>query len=142
MDVEKQKGARSERGGGTGLVIAGTALVTILCAVLIGVVIAASADKGGQKTSDGVKLTKAEVRGRELFGQTCGNCHKLAASETVGDIGPNLTVIAPDRALVLHAIEQGRSLGRGEMPPGLLSGREAEDVAAYVEAATRKQQSE
>ena len=86
-----------------------------------------------------VKLTAAEKRGRELFGRTCNQCHTLAASKTVGRVGPNLDDLRPPKALILNAIEQGRARGIGRMPAALLHGQDAQDVAAYVSKVAGRQ---
>ena len=77
-------------------------------------------------------LTAAEQHGRELFGLRCAQCHTLAASKAVAQVGPNLDQLRPPKELVLDAIEKGRSRGSGQMAAGLYSGEDAEDVAAYV----------
>jgi mono/diheme cytochrome c family protein len=77
-------------------------------------------------------LTAAEQHGRELFGNRCAQCHTLAASKAVAQVGPNLDQLRPPKALVLDAIEKGRSRGSGQMAAGLYTGEDAEDVAAYV----------
>ena len=77
-------------------------------------------------------LTAAEEHGRELFGQRCAQCHTLAASKAVAQVGPNLDTLRPPKELVLDAIEKGRSRGSGQMAAGLYEGEDAEDVAAYV----------
>ncbi|MBB4664191.1 c-type cytochrome [Conexibacter arvalis] len=118
--------------------IAGVSLLTIVCAAVIAFVIVGNADSEAHeiKSARGtVTLTKAEARGREVFGENCANCHTLASANAVGQIGPNLDELKPDAALVRHAVEFGRSNGRGEMPGRLLSGVELEEVAAYVAAA-------
>jgi mono/diheme cytochrome c family protein len=87
-------------------------------------------------------LSPAEVHGRDLFVQHCGSCHTLAAAGTVGQIGPNLGDIAVDEADVLHAIRTGggrHAKGRapgpsGNMPRNLVTGKDAQDVAAFVAA--------
>jgi cytochrome c553 len=93
-------------------------------------------DKAGRAD---VKLTAAEKRGRELFGRTCNQCHTLAASKTVGRVGPNLDDLRPPKSLVLNAIAQGRARGIGRMPAQLLQGQDAEDVAAYVSKVAGRQ---
>jgi hypothetical protein len=91
----------------------------------------------------GIKLTAAEKRGRELFGQHCGLCHTLAAANAVGKVGPNLDVIQPTAALVLHTIMYGclqdppsgsqeACLGEGTMPADVVQGIDATDVAQFV----------
>ena len=83
------------------------------------------------------------VRGKELFVSKCGQCHTLAHAGTTGTIGPNLDdAFRQDRADGVKS----RSLEgvadywiqypnpQGAMPAMLLSGRDAQDVAAYVGA--------
>jgi mono/diheme cytochrome c family protein len=76
--------------------------------------------------------------GKELFRQTCTNCHTLAAANAHGATGPNLDEIGEmteDR--VLQAIKIGGT-GQKRMPAGLLEGEDAEAVAAYVTAVAGK----
>jgi mono/diheme cytochrome c family protein len=77
-------------------------------------------------------LTAAEQHGRELFGRRCTQCHTLAASKSVAQVGPNLDQLRPPKALVLDALKNGRARGSGQMAAGLYTGQDAEDVAAYV----------
>jgi mono/diheme cytochrome c family protein len=81
-------------------------------------------------------LTANEERGRELFGQRCSLCHSLKASGAVAQVGPDLDQLSPPKALVLNAINNGRSRGNGQMPAQLFTGHDAEDVAEYVAKAT------
>lgn len=67
---------------------------------------------------------------KELFGHACATCHTLAAAGATGGIGPNLDEIRPPRDRVLDQIRNG-SLS-GAMPANLLTGDDAERVAAYV----------
>jgi mono/diheme cytochrome c family protein len=86
------------------------------------------------------------ANGRELFIPKCGSCHELADAGTRGQIGPNLD----------HAFRQSREDGLGErtiesvvrgqisypvvdpptgatgMPADIVTGDDADDVAAYV----------
>jgi hypothetical protein len=92
----------------------------------------------------GLKLTPGEKSGRELFGQHCGICHTLQASNSVGKVGPNLDQIQPSESLVLHTVNYGclqnpspaetseTCLGQGTMPATILEGKQAQDVAAFV----------
>lgn len=91
----------------------------------------------------GVKLTAAQKRGRELFGENCGVCHTLAAANAVGKVGPNLDTLKPPAGLVLNTINNGcvqnpppkssqACLGNGTMPAQLVEGRDAQDVADFV----------
>jgi mono/diheme cytochrome c family protein len=86
-------------------------------------------------------LSAAELHGRTLFVDHCGSCHTLAAAGTLGQVGPNLGDIAVDEADVLHAIRTGGGRhshgagGRtGNMPRNLVTGKDAQDVAAFVAA--------
>jgi mono/diheme cytochrome c family protein len=90
----------------------------------------------------GVKLNADQQKGRDLFAKSCAVCHTLAATKSVGRVGPNLDVRvgvdiatpAGRKALVLGAITEGRARGLGQMPAMLYQGREAEDVASFVAA--------
>jgi mono/diheme cytochrome c family protein len=86
-------------------------------------------------------LSAAEQHGRDLFVQNCGSCHTLDAAGTVGQVGPNLDDIAIDEADVRRAIRNGggeHSHGAGgqtgNMPQNLVTGKDAQDVAAFVGA--------
>jgi mono/diheme cytochrome c family protein len=86
-------------------------------------------------------LSQAEQHGRELFVANCGSCHTFDAAGTIGQVGPNLDDIAIDQKAVLHAIRTGggaHSHGsggkNGNMPRNLVTGKDAEDVAAFVDA--------
>ena len=94
----------------------------------------------------GVKLNAAAKRGRTLFGEHCAVCHTLSAASAVGKVGPNLDQIQPGEQLVLHTIENGclqnpgnqaneSCLGYGNMPAGVVEGRDAQDVAEFVSRA-------
>ena len=79
-----------------------------------------------------VHLTPFERRGKALFISTCGACHTLADAGTGGAAGPALD--SPWRA---SRVKETIADGPGGMPAGLLSGTEADEVAAYVAAATK-----
>jgi mono/diheme cytochrome c family protein len=87
--------------------------------------------------------------GQSLFQTNCGTCHTLYAAGTDGNFGPNLDLLlAPSgppagstaqqtiettRGRVLGAIENGLDSGApGRMPPGIISGEQAEEVAEFV----------
>ncbi|HEY6397298.1 MAG TPA: cytochrome c [Solirubrobacteraceae bacterium] len=101
-----------------------------------------SANASGQVA--GIKLTPGEKTGRELFAAHCGVCHTLAAANAVGKVGPNLDTIQPSQDLVLRTIANGcfqsppptdsstTCLGQGTMPPLILQGRQAQQVASFV----------
>ena len=83
------------------------------------------------------------VRGKQLFVAKCGACHTLAHAGTTGTVGPNLDdAFRQDRAdgvkstsiqgLVDYWIQYPNT--QGAMPAMLLSGQDAQNVAAYVGA--------
>ena len=81
------------------------------------------------------------VNGKELFIEQCGACHALDRAGTGGTTGPDLDA-AFRRARVdglgsgtIEGVVEQQILhpGRGSrMPAGLVTGEDAEDVAAYV----------
>jgi cytochrome c6 len=119
-------------------------LAACLAAGLIWIALAAGCggDDGSEETAtqgaplspdQDQPLSAAEEHGRDLFVQTCGSCHTLDAAGTVGQIGPNLGDISVTEADVRRAIMIG-GRGSGNMPPNLLTGKDARDVAAFVAA--------
>jgi cytochrome c551 len=119
------------------------AVIYIAFGVAIPVLIQAGNRANANARVGGLKLTQAEKRGRELFGQHCSLCHTLAAANAVGKVGPNLDVIQPTEQLVLHTIVYGclqnppsgsqeACLGQGTMPADVLQGVDATDVAQFV----------
>ena len=85
------------------------------------------------------------TEGKALFVQGCGSCHALSRAGTQGKTGPNLdqafdaaikdgmdrdTVEGVVHSQILHPRKNS------VMPPKIFSGKEAEDVAAYVAYAT------
>ena len=89
-------------------------------------------------------------RGRSLFVDNCGTCHALAEAGSAANIGPNLdAAFAQARAdgmdqdtiegVVEAQIENPREIAlenphydQTYMPPEIVTGRDAQDVAAYV----------
>jgi len=82
-----------------------------------------------------------EINGKGLFIEKCGACHALERAGTAGTIGPDLD--AAFRPARHDGLGQGTIAGvvekqilhprRGSrMPAGLVTGENAEDVAAYV----------
>src|SRR6187200_436657 len=77
--------------------------------------------------------------GKTLFSQKCSSCHELANADAKGTIGPSLDeAFAPVR--LQHFDESTiRDVVRGQiaypeepMPAELVTGEDADDVAAYV----------
>jgi mono/diheme cytochrome c family protein len=71
-----------------------------------------------------------QPRGERLFVQSCGACHRLAAAGTEGVAAKSLDDVRPTETLVLRTLAAPPK----NMPANLLSGRDAETVAAYVAA--------
>jgi mono/diheme cytochrome c family protein len=99
----------------------------------------------------GAQDVPAELKeGQEMFQTNCGNCHTLYAAGTDGNFAPDLDeLLAPTgpptgpgaedtikatRERVLNAIKHGvdSTTTPGRMPPGVLSGEQAEEVAEFV----------
>jgi mono/diheme cytochrome c family protein len=84
--------------------------------------------------------------GRQLFIENCGTCHALTEAGTQADIGPNLDAAFRQarhdgmdqdtiEGVVTAQIADPRvtdSDNPSYMPPEILQGQEADDVAAYV----------
>lgn len=115
-------------------------LVVILLAVLIPWLVFRAdgdADSGAQEVAADLKP------GQTLFQINCGACHTLYAAGTDGNFGPDLDEllapsgptedVGPLETRVKVAIEDGvDSTAPGRMPPGILSGEQAEEVAEFV----------
>ena len=85
-------------------------------------------------------------RGRQLFIDNCGTCHYLAEAGTTGNLGPDLdAAFAASRnagmdqdtieGVVTDQIEHPRETDPSDpsyMPPEIVTGQDADDVAAYV----------
>ena len=87
---------------------------------------------GGTGSLANEALSEDLQRGKELFRANCASCHSLAAVNARGVTGPDLDDLGSvDERRVVNAIRIGGT-GKGQMPPGLLEGRNAELVGAYV----------
>jgi cbb3-type cytochrome c oxidase subunit III len=100
------------------------------------VLLLAGCGTGGMASGSG-----DQQNGQKLFQQKCAGCHVLAASGANGTVGPNLdNAFRADREqhfkestirnVVLLQIRQPSP----PMPPNLVKGEDAQDVAAYVAA--------
>jgi plastocyanin len=121
---------------------------------LAGIVAAAVAVGGCDIADSGTNL----VNGKEQFVAKCGSCHVLARAGSTGVVGPNLdeafqrarqdgfgqsTFQGLVHRQILHpALNPQRDPQTGKtlplMPAGLVTGDDAEDVAAYVASAAAK----
>ena len=79
-----------------------------------------------------VALTKQESRGHQIFAVHCAACHELAASRSIGQVGPDLDAAHPSDATVLHYVKYGAHATYGNMPSGLATGPDMYAVASYV----------
>ena len=62
-----------------------------------------------------------------MFAATCTGCHMNNGMDA-GGVAPQLAGAGLDEATIKTTVENGR----GAMPPGLVSGEDLDNVAAYV----------
>jgi mono/diheme cytochrome c family protein len=123
-------------------------------ALLLAGIVAAGAGVGGCNLADsGTNL----VNGKEKFVEQCARCHVLARAGATGVTGPNLdeafqrarqdgfgesTFEGLVHSQILNPAKNPQidpeSRRRAEMPANLVTGEDAEDVAAYVASAAGK----
>lgn len=110
----------------------------LLLYLVLGVAVPAAVIDGRQEAKGATgplrseQPTPKEELGKQLFIESCKSCHTLAAVQAHGVTGPNLDKLAPlDKQRLLGAIKRGGT-GGGRMPPGLLTGPDADAVATYV----------
>ena len=79
--------------------------------------------------------------GQKLFQSTCGGCHVLAAAGSSGTSGPNLdAAFGPSRKqgfkqnTIQNVVLDQIRIASPPMPENLVTGQDAQDVAAYVAA--------
>jgi mono/diheme cytochrome c family protein len=122
---------------------------TVLLAVALGSLAVLVAGCGAL----GYTSAKADrANGKKLFSSTCGSCHTLADAGTTGTIGPDLdyafkqdlavgmtegTIRQVVRGQIAYAITE-TSTGSPGMPKNLVTGKNANDVAAYVASVAGK----
>ena len=113
-------------------------IVVVALYVGFGIAVPAIVIAGREETvgSEGAlaseELSPDLENGKTIFLETCSSCHSLDAANAQGVTGPDLDSLAPlDEERVLNAIEIGGT-GDNRMPAGLISGEDANDVAAYV----------
>ena len=106
----------------------------LIGATVLVVVLSGCSAKGGGSNAD-------PVRGKQRFVQHCGSCHVLARAGTKGTTGPDLDAAfararqdgfgsAAIRGIVDRQILYPNR--EGVMPAKLVTGQDAQDVAAYV----------
>jgi mono/diheme cytochrome c family protein len=140
------RGARrslhTESKAGQRAVTLGVVVVVAFGLAVPAIVLAFNGEHKASVAVGGVHLTAAQQKGRDLFAEACATCHTLAATKSVGRVGPNLDVRVGEsvatpagrKALVEGAIAEGRARGLGQMPAGLYTGKEAKEVAEFVAA--------
>ena len=111
--------------------------------VALGLILAGSAVAAGCDAQEDSDLE----RGRDLFIAKCGTCHVLEEAATTADVGPNLDqafLAAREQGMdqdtiegiVQHQVENPRPASPDNpdlyMPADLVTGQDAENVAAYV----------
>lgn len=116
------------------------AIFTAFAAIcLVAIPYFAIAGTGGESAAP-IVVEPWDEDGKELFAVACGPCHTMQAAGADGVVGPNLDdLLAPPgpspadpatiKPRVLSAIDNGIA---GRMPAGILSGSQAEEVAAFV----------
>ncbi len=116
-------------------------LAALACACSLAVGLAA-AGCGGQLGGGGVVGANGDAAsGKQLFVEHCGSCHTMADAGTSGTIGPNMDdAFAGSReqgfeestfADVVRWQIAYPGIGLG-MPADIVTGQDADDVAAYV----------
>jgi mono/diheme cytochrome c family protein len=111
------------------------AVVACAALALVVAIIVSSAGRNHRvRANDGqtIELTRAETRGRTLFVDNCSNCHTLEAVHAVAEVGPDLDFVRPPEAVVRRRIDEGSAAAWAVMPPDLVTGSDAADVAAFV----------
>jgi mono/diheme cytochrome c family protein len=114
---------------------AGATLVACAAIAVVATIIASSAGRASQvegRYGETIELTRAETRGRRLFATHCSSCHTLHAVHAVGQVGPSLDFLRPPAAVVRRRIREGSQASWAVMPPDIVTGPEADDVAAFV----------
>jgi heme/copper-type cytochrome/quinol oxidase subunit 2 len=137
----RRKGAPESRTGQR-LLTTGAAILIVFGLAVPAIVLASNGSNKASVGPGGIHLNAQQQKGRDLFAQSCAVCHTLAATKSVGRVGPNLDIRvgvdiatpAGRKALVLNAIAEGRARGLGQMPAMLYQGKEAQDVASFVAA--------
>lgn len=117
--------------------------VTRVARAAVPAALAAAAIAVSGCTNSGSQDSADLVNGKQQFAAKCGSCHTLARAGTKGVTGPNLDeAFAVSRgegwgADSIRGVVLGQILYPGKgfaMPANLVTGDDAEDVAAYVAA--------
>lgn len=141
---DRRRGDLSDWGVlGFGILVGCAVVALLVAAYAIGATKAKAdsereADAGGgdvpAETAQTTAAPAADEQALALFTASCGSCHTLGVAGTTATIGPDLDELQPTEEQVLAAIENGGA-GSGQMPAGLLTGTDAEQVAKLVSGA-------
>ena len=103
--------------------------------------LAAAAVACGSEEID-VAKTSSNYKGAEIFHKRCGACHSLNVDGTQGSAvnankreykdGPNFDQRKEKYNQILYAIRNG-GFSSGPMPQNIVVGKEAEEVARFIE---------
>jgi len=97
----------------------------LLLAVAVGTFGLAQWHPFSPSTASTATATGSAARGEGVFAASCAGCHGLDAA---GGVGPALV----GGTLTVEEVAGVVAAGRGAMPPGIVEGQDAADVAAYV----------
>ncbi len=82
---------------------------------------------GGEGGGGGGEAAGDAAAGEQVFAANCTGCH-LNNGQDAGGVGPQLAGAGLDVETIKTTVQNGR----GAMPPGLVSGEDLDNVAAYV----------
>jgi mono/diheme cytochrome c family protein len=119
-----------------------------LLVIFLAVLIPWLAFRSDGDAARGAQKVPADLaEGQSLFQTNCGTCHTLYSAGTDGNFAPNLdellspsgppsdeATIKQTEKRVLNAIDNGvdSTTTPGRMPPAIISGEQAEEVAEFV----------
>ena len=110
----------------------------VLCVVLIP--LKAISGTGGESAAP-VSVASQDEEDKDLFANSCGSCHTLAAAGADGVVGPNLDQLLAPGGNATYEGSYNRALGAitcgfgaGRMPAGILQGENAQEVSVFVGA--------
>src|SRR5690625_1687252 len=100
----------------------------LLMALALGSVLALGACGGGGSSDNGGSNDGGTTAdGEAIYKDSCASCH---GADLSGGAGPELDTVGSDHSVddILDVIENGQ----GSMPPGLVSGDDAQAVAEWL----------
>ncbi|MCM3567409.1 cytochrome c551 [Neobacillus mesonae] len=108
-----------------GTMILGAALVMGLAAC------GGGSDSSDSGSSSGGGQDTASAGGQKIYDQKCSSCH---GGDLKGGMGPDLSKIGAkySKDEILKIAENGKTGDKGTMPPGIVSGDDAEQVAQWL----------